>query len=244
MVEEKKLGRTPRKEKNIHQRLNSVMAEVSYIKKDKKIDMGKGGFRVTGHDNVTKLIHPLLVKHGISLIPSVEDMTQEGNRTRARMSFDWVNIDEPEDKFTNECVAYGIDSQDKGPGKAISYAQRYIVLKTLHIETGEKDVEESNDDFVPQAKVLKPVDLSPKASGNHPEYDAQLDKPITGDLKKDIIDLGYAMKWQAPKTMGWVGENFNGKKIGDLTCGQGLECLDKMANVSDTAVNENDVPLG
>ena len=37
MSEEKKLGRTPRKDKNIHQRLNAIMAEVNYIKKDKKI---------------------------------------------------------------------------------------------------------------------------------------------------------------------------------------------------------------
>ena len=58
------------------------------------------------------------------------------------MSFDWVNIDSPKDLFTNQCVAYGICNQDKGPGKAISYAQRFIALKTLHLETGEKDIEE------------------------------------------------------------------------------------------------------
>jgi hypothetical protein len=242
MTEEKKMGRTPRKDKNIHQRLNSAMAEVNYIKKDKKITMGGGGFKVTGHDAVTKLIHPLLVKHGISLIPSVEDMTQEGNRTVVKMNFDWVNIDDPMDFFQNKCYAYGIDNQDKGPGKAISYAQRYIVLKTLHLETGEKDIEEHDTDFK-ETKEVKVVQ-TPNApiSNNHPEYDKKLSEPITGDLKKDIIDLGYALKWQAPKTMGWVGDNFGGKKIGDLTCEEGMQCLDKMANIT-SMENGDDVPL-
>ena len=61
MSEEKKLGRTPRKDKNIHQRLNAIMAEVNYIKKDKKIKFSGQGVSVTGHDSVTKLVHPLLV---------------------------------------------------------------------------------------------------------------------------------------------------------------------------------------
>ena len=149
---------TKEKVLNIHQRLNAVMADVNYIKKDKKIEIGKGSYSVTGHDAVTKLIHPLLVKHKISLIPTVVEMTQEGNRTRVLMSFDWVNIDDPKDYFTNQCVSYGVDNQDKGPGKSISYAQRFITLKTLHLETGERDVEEDDVDFSPMSKEEKMVE--------------------------------------------------------------------------------------
>lgn len=149
---------TKEKVLNIHQRLNAVMADVNYIKKDKKIEIGKGSYSVTGHDAVTKLIHPLLVEHGINLIPSVVEMTQEGNRTRVLMSFDWINIDDPKDSFTNQCVSYGVDNQDKGPGKSISYAQRFITLKTLHLETGERDVEEDNVDFASMTKEEKMIE--------------------------------------------------------------------------------------
>jgi len=143
---------TKEKVLNIHQRLNAVMSDVNYIKKDKKIEIGKGSYSVTGHDAVTKLIHPLLVEHGINLIPSVVELEQEGNRTRVHMNFRWVNIDDPKDFFTNQIVAYGVDNQDKGPGKAISYAQRFITLKTLHLETGERDVEEFDVDFEKEEK--------------------------------------------------------------------------------------------
>ena len=240
MSEEKKLGRTPRKDKNIHQRLNAIMAEVNYIKKDKNIKMGGGGFKVTGHDAVTKLIHPLLVKHGISLIPSVDEMTQEGNRTRVRMSFQWINIDDPEDKFTNFCESYGLDNQDKGPGKSISYCQRFIALKTLHLETGEKDIEESNEPFVAETKEQK---LESKPNGNHPDFDKKMTEPITAELKQDLINMGYGLKWQAPETMKYVSDMFVGKKISELNCNQAMECLTAMADLKLTAVNPDDVPL-
>ena len=240
MSEEKKLGRTPRKDKNIHQRLNAIMAEVNYIKKDKKIKFSGQGFSVTGHDSVTKLVHSLLVKHGISLIPSVKDMSQDGNRTRVEMSFDWINIDDPSDLFTNTCVAYGIDTQDKGPGKSISYCQKYIVLKTLHLETGEKDIEEDNADFSPKNKQQK---MESKQNGNHPDFDKKMDEPITAELKNDLINMGYGLKWQAPETMKYVSDMFSGKKISELNCNQAMECLTQMADLKLTAVNPDDVPL-
>jgi len=249
MSEEKKLGRTPRKDKNIHQRLNAIMAEVNYIKKDKKIEVGRGSYSVTGHDAVTKLIHPLLVKHGINLIPSVASLQTEALKdkygkditlARVEMTFRWVNIDDPEDFFVNTCHGFGLGNDDKTVGKGISYAQRYIVLKTLHLETGEKDIEEDNTDFVPKNKQQK---MESKPNGNHPDWDKKLDEPITAELKNDLINMGYGLKWQAPETMKYVSEMFVGKKISELNCNQAMECLTAMADLKLTAVNPDDVPL-
>lgn len=141
---------TKEKEKvlNIHQRLQAIQGEVSYVKKDKEISFGKaGGYTVVGHDAVTKLVHPLLVKHGVNVIPTVTNTVQEGNRTHLELTFDWVNVDNPDDRFQTQSIGYGIDAQDKGVGKAWSYAQRYTFLKTLHLETGDRDIEEDDIDF-------------------------------------------------------------------------------------------------
>jgi len=144
---------------NIHQRINAIMAEWSYVKKNKKIELGKGGFTVTGHDAITAFIHPLLVKHGVNLIPCGQEMTQDGNRTRIDMTFEWVNIDTPDDMYAQKWFGYGIDTSDKGPGKAVSYIQRYVVLKTLHIEKGDKDLEDYQNDFkrdvIPHSKEVQ-----------------------------------------------------------------------------------------
>jgi len=176
---------TKEKVLNIHQRLNAVMADVNYIKKDKKIEIGKGSYSVTGHDAVTKLIHPLLVEHGINLIPSVVEMTQEGNRTRVLMSFDWINIDDPKDFFTNQCVSYGVDNQDKGPGKSISYAQRFITLKTLHLETGERDVEEYDVDF---ASMTKEENLRNKEEKMVEDFAKEVQETLSHEQRKEFVD--------------------------------------------------------
>jgi hypothetical protein len=177
---------TKEKVLNIHQRLNAVMADVNYIKKDKKIEIGKGSYSVTGHDAVTKLIHPLLVEHGINLIPSVVEMSQEGNRTRVLMHFKWVNIDDPKDFFSNDIVAYGVDNQDKGPGKSISYAQRFLILKTLHIETGERDIEEFDIEF--EKEVKKPtISVKQQQDFKNPFFDHKI-LTISIKQQQDFIE--------------------------------------------------------
>ncbi len=151
---------------NIHQRISAIMGEIDYIKKEKSINasQAKGGhklYNVTGHDAVTKLVHPLLVKYGVNVYPSGEEMIQEGNRTRLDMIFTWQNIDDPVDFMDKKWKAYGIDYEDKGPGKAASYAQRMHVLKILHIETGEKDIEEDAIEFDDSTKTPNPEQSKP-----------------------------------------------------------------------------------
>jgi hypothetical protein len=50
-----------------------------------------------------------------------------------------VNADDPTDKFSIEIEAHALDHGDKAPGKALSYAKKYAVLKLLDIETGEDE---------------------------------------------------------------------------------------------------------
>lgn len=166
---------------NIHQRINAVMAEVDYIKKDTAIvdRAGKALYNVTGHDAVTRLVHPLFVKHGINLIPSGESMTQEGNRTRIEMVFAWVNIDKPDDFIPQKWFSYGIDYSDKGPGSACSYAQRYVTLKTLHIETGERDIEQHDIEFDDSKEKLPPEKPKPDQDPDETPPPTSAEKKVT-----------------------------------------------------------------
>lgn len=154
---------------NIHQRINAVKAEVHYVKKNKVIKNKKGEvmFTVTGHDDVTGIIHPLLVKHGINIIPTFISLVpqvlkvdyygkeQIVNRERLDVKFTWINIDDPTDFMEQLWTAYGCDDSDKGPGKAISYAQRYAILKTLHLETGEQDLEDTIPKHIREGQELR-----------------------------------------------------------------------------------------
>jgi len=121
--------------KNVYQRILAVMSELDYIQKGTK--MLNNQYRYVSHDQVTASIHPLLVKHGIAVIPTVNKYTQEGNRTTVEIDVFFVNADNPQDQFSVKSIGFGVDPSDKGPGKAISYAFKLACLKTFCLETGE-----------------------------------------------------------------------------------------------------------
>lgn len=138
--------------RNIHQRLAAVMAEVSYIQKERKSGMN---YTIVSHDAVTAKVRPALLKHGIVYYPVRCEHQHNGNRAECAMTVRFVNIDEPADHFDVPTFGYGIDPQDKGPGKAISYAVKYALLKALGLETGDDPDTESVD--------YQPVDPAVKA---------------------------------------------------------------------------------
>ena len=136
-------------ELSIHQRIALVMKDVGYVQKDKVVrdKNGKEIYRVTSHDTVIRVIRPSLIKHGILAVPKVVRHERIGsNLTTADLEIDFINVEKPQDKITVTYFGYGIDSGDKGPGKAISYAVRYAYLKVLSLETGD-DPENDPSEF-------------------------------------------------------------------------------------------------
>lgn len=121
--------------KNIYQRILAIMSEVDYIQKGEKTVNNQ--YRFVAHDQVTAILHPKLVKYGVVVVPSVKSLTQDGNRTSVCLEVAFVNVDCHTDVIRLESWGYGVDSSDKGPGKAVSYAYKYALLKLFCLETGD-----------------------------------------------------------------------------------------------------------
>ena len=119
---------------NLYQRLNKVQKSITYIQKEKKAGMR---YSIVSHDAVTAKVRDPLVEAGVLYFPSNLRMEQIGNRTQCTMLVKFVNIDQPDDFIEVATAGYGIDDQDKGPGKAISYAVKYALLKALGMESGD-----------------------------------------------------------------------------------------------------------
>lgn len=144
--------------KNIHQRMNGVMKDVGYIQKtDKGVSKGLQ-YNFASHDQVTGALHVPFVEHGILCLSDPITFRQDGNRTEMEVLVSYINIDNPEDKVQVKAWGYGIDSQDKGPGKAMSYATKMAHLKTFMLETGN-DPDKDDIDHVPAEKIISKADL-------------------------------------------------------------------------------------
>ena len=147
----------PKKDtRNIYQRLAAAMQEVTYVQKERKNGMQ---YTVVSHDAVTAKVRPALLKQGIVYFPVACEHTQNGNRTEVTMTVRFVNIDDPSDTIDTPTFGYGIDQQDKGPGKAMSYAVKYALLKTLGLETGD-DADHDNIDHEPEAPRVEPQTIT------------------------------------------------------------------------------------
>lgn len=147
--------------KNIYQRILGVMADVSYVEKgEKKVN---NQYKYVSHDQVNSVLHPAFVKHGIVVIPTVVSMNQDGNRTSVCLRTDFVNADNPNEKIDVISWGYGIDSSDKGPGKAVSYAYKYALLKTFCLETGDDPDQDQNTKYeAPKVEEVKKEAISSK----------------------------------------------------------------------------------
>lgn len=123
----------------IYTKLHAVMQEVDYIQKEKKQGMR---YSIVTHDAVTAKVRPIMVKHGVLYYPASLTLNQQGNRTECQMVVRFVSVEDGS-SIDVHSAGYGIDDQDKGPGKAISYAVKYALLKALGLESGDDpDVEQ------------------------------------------------------------------------------------------------------
>lgn len=137
---------------NVYQRILAVMNEVQYLTKAEKAAKGLP-YKFVSHDQVTGALHMPMVNNGLLALPDVVELEQDGNRTKVKVKVTFINVDDPGDTHEVCSYGYGIDSQDKGPGKAISYATKMAYLKCFMLETGE-DPERDNIDYNNESNLV------------------------------------------------------------------------------------------
>lgn len=159
---------------NIYQRINKVMQEVKYVKKDTVID---NKYSAVTHDQVLSVARQSLIDNGIVVYPyqigesqisAIFKTTGEPTniiRFSATYDVNFVNIDAPEDKVILRIEAHANDNGDKAPGKALTYATKSAILKILALETGIND--ESREEVKEKARRLTelPKDIEDQIQG-------------------------------------------------------------------------------
>lgn len=146
---------------NIYEKLNEVRKCVAYVKKDKEVG---GKYMAITHDAVTASVREHLVTHGILIVPTVIKSVAASTaittgkgvpfiRYEATYNISFVNCEKPEERVDVIIEAHALDEGDKAPGKAISYATKYAMLKLFSIETG--DDEEARPQMKPVREPAK-----------------------------------------------------------------------------------------
>jgi len=156
---------------NIYQKLIEVRKEVPYLQKESKGYQ----FNYTGSSLVLGSLKTKMDELGLLLIPRVvskevsEHITKNDGKeyfTELCLEFTWVNAENPEEIIVCAWYGQGLDSGEKGVGKAMTYAEKYFMLKFFNIATDKDDpdsFQKKMDADAEQPSKKKPPASPPQA---------------------------------------------------------------------------------
>ena len=140
---------------NIYQRIDAITAELAVVAKNLTVQASKtSSYKAVGERDIIDAVKPLEHKYGVVSYPVSREIlddealesesTYNGNVTKKttfyikiRTKYRFVNIEKPEEYIETETISDGIDSGDKGGGKAMTYGDKYALMKVYKISTGE-----------------------------------------------------------------------------------------------------------
>ena len=139
---------------NIYKKMSAITAELTAVAKNLNVGIGKAAYKAVGEADVLAAVKPLEEKHGVysypysrkiveaDLVTTTSEyqgkVTEKTNRyLRIVTIYRFVNIDNPDEYIDITTYGDGIDPQDKAVGKAMTYSDKYALLKAYKIITGE-----------------------------------------------------------------------------------------------------------
>ena len=139
---------------NIYKKMSAITAELTAVAKILNVGIGKAAYKAVGEADVLEAVKHLEEKHGVysypysrkiveaDLVTTTSEyqgkVTEKTNRyLRIETVYRFVNIDNPDEYIDITTYGDGIDPQDKAVGKAMTYSDKYALLKAYKIITGE-----------------------------------------------------------------------------------------------------------
>lgn len=164
---------------NIFQRMSAITAELQTVAKNMTVGTGKNTYKAVSERDILDAVKPIEAKHGVYSYPCSREVleshmlesesTYNGSTTvkttfmtRIKTVYRFVNMEKPEEFIETTVFSEGIDSQDKGSGKAMTYADKYALMKAYKISTGEDPDQTASVDMNYQKKIENSVISSVK----------------------------------------------------------------------------------
>lgn len=169
---------------NLFQKIADVKANIDGFTKDTK------GYQYTyvSGSQVLHKIRAKMVEHNLLFLPTIENAEYKEIEVMVKgkmkpnilvsvdLKYTWINADNPEERF--EMPFYAVGHQDdasKALGTALTYSERYLLMKMFNIPTDEDDADakQKREQYAPAASAAE-----------------------IGNLKKEIIAFSKLMTEQ------------------------------------------------
>lgn len=172
---------------NLYQKLVEIQKTVRGLGKDAAAQT----YQYVSGAKVLDRIRPKMDELGVLLVQQVDEIENDridyavktGSKSellsKVTMTFTWIDAESGE-KLPVKFGANGMNNWDKGLGSALTYAERYFLLKFFHIATDEDDVDalppRGNEDPLPLKTTKEKEVFDP----SHPKWQEALQKMASG----------------------------------------------------------------
>ena len=132
---------------NIYEKISAIMQDVKYLAKDDHVKFGQTSYKALSEEKVTSIMRAELMKYKLVVFPVEQSASRSGNISHVDVKYRMVNVENPEEYIEIVSAGDGADTQDKGSGKAMTYAFKYMWLRTFALPTGEDPDKISSDEL-------------------------------------------------------------------------------------------------
>ena len=145
---------------NIFEKLAAITAELGVVPKNLNVKAGTQTYKAVGERDILDAVKKLEAKYKIYSYPvdrdtleseQLESTSKDGSvrttfYTRIKTTYRFVNTEDPKEYIDTVVFSVGMDSQDKGDGKAMTYADKYALMKAYKISTGDDPDQEGSEE--------------------------------------------------------------------------------------------------
>lgn len=150
---------------NIYQRLLKITEELKTVEKNLNVQVtSKSSYKAVSERDVLDAVKPLEAEYGVYSYAYDRNVIDSGVLTSARtyngvetevkqfylrleVTYRFVNVDDPTEFIDIKSYGDGIDTGDKATGKAMTYADKYALLKAYKISTGDDPDQEASGEL-------------------------------------------------------------------------------------------------
>jgi hypothetical protein len=181
---------------NIYEKMSLITDEVGVVEKKLNVEINKSkSYKAVSERDILDAVKPIEKKYRIYSYPVkreiidkdtlVKEIEYNGNITRTNTLFmrlgtayRFVNIDNPSEYIDIDTYGDGLDTGDKATGKAMTYADKYALMKAYKISTGDDpDKDASPENGYKKSKTIR-------------KADEEINLDLTRDFNAVLIESG------------------------------------------------------
>lgn len=192
------------KKLNIFEKMLLITSELSRVAKNLEVGFGASKYKAVGEADILAAVKPLEEKYRIysypynrKIVETSEIETKSGTKNlflRIETTYRFVNVDNPNEYI--EIISYGdgVDSQDKSVGKAMTYADKYALMKAYKIMTGDDPDQNASEELKSKTTPRMAKKVQNQANFESLNKEPIINQNMTVEQKTIILSLDDKLK--------------------------------------------------